>query len=215
MAQANICGLRAQQLDAYAADLWLLAPPCQPYTRCGLQRGSDDPRAKSLLHLLALLPQLQASPSAVALCKQRSSVQPGMPVAVAASQSATARHPLTWSRLAAGSSPLQASPSLTNQAAACVTCLPLQRPPRYLLLENVVGFERSETRDQLVRTLTSVGYSVEVRAAAARLPLSAPSCAHLLPGTCRSAISAPISWACPAHARATLRSLCARTLVHP
>lgn len=36
--QGNIQTLTAADLDGYNADAWLLSPPCQPYTRQGLQR---------------------------------------------------------------------------------------------------------------------------------------------------------------------------------
>ena len=50
--QNNIQRVPISQFDAYAADLWLLAPPCQPYTRQGLKKGSQDARAESFLSLL-------------------------------------------------------------------------------------------------------------------------------------------------------------------
>lgn len=51
-AQNNIQRVPISQFDAYAADLWLLSPPCQPYTRQGLKKGSEDARASSFLSLL-------------------------------------------------------------------------------------------------------------------------------------------------------------------
>jgi site-specific DNA-cytosine methylase len=42
----------AAELAAFAADLWWLSPPCQPFTRRGLGRDLDDPRAASLLALI-------------------------------------------------------------------------------------------------------------------------------------------------------------------
>lgn len=39
----------------WAADLWWLSPPCQPYTVRGLGRDDEDPRARGLL---ALLPRI-------------------------------------------------------------------------------------------------------------------------------------------------------------
>ncbi|HVS02025.1 MAG TPA: DNA cytosine methyltransferase [Thermoanaerobaculia bacterium] len=46
----------AERLAAFAAELWWLSPPCQPFTRRGRGGDVDDPRCRSLLHLLALLP---------------------------------------------------------------------------------------------------------------------------------------------------------------
>lgn len=37
------------------ADLWLLSPPCQPYTRGGRLLDDKDPRAAALLHLISVL----------------------------------------------------------------------------------------------------------------------------------------------------------------
>ncbi|EFJ45444.1 hypothetical protein VOLCADRAFT_63767, partial [Volvox carteri f. nagariensis] len=58
----------ASQLDEQlAADLWLLTPPCQPYTTTSNARRRDtaDPRAASLLHLMspAVLPAMQRPPT--------------------------------------------------------------------------------------------------------------------------------------------------------
>jgi tRNA (cytosine38-C5)-methyltransferase len=39
-----------------------MSPPCQPYTRIGLQQGSVDARAKSFLHLLDVLGEMQHKP---------------------------------------------------------------------------------------------------------------------------------------------------------
>ncbi|KAH0645230.1 hypothetical protein KY284_033114 [Solanum tuberosum] len=61
--QGNIQTLNAVDLDSYNADAWLLSPPCQPYTRQGLQKGSSDARASSFLKILELVPQLLRPPS--------------------------------------------------------------------------------------------------------------------------------------------------------
>ncbi|KAA6416694.1 MAG: tRNA (cytosine(38)-C(5))-methyltransferase-like [Trebouxia sp. A1-2] len=60
--QGNIEKLSVKQLEAYKADMWLLAPPCQPYTRRGLQKDADDWRASSFMTLLLKLPQMQVPP---------------------------------------------------------------------------------------------------------------------------------------------------------
>ncbi|KAI5669519.1 hypothetical protein M9H77_19372 [Catharanthus roseus] len=60
--QGNIQSLSAADLDSYKADAWLLSPPCQPYTRQGLQKGSSDPRASSFLRILELISQTQKPP---------------------------------------------------------------------------------------------------------------------------------------------------------
>jgi site-specific DNA-cytosine methylase len=37
--------------------MWWMSPPCQPYTRRGLQRGSQDSRSHALGHLIKLIPK--------------------------------------------------------------------------------------------------------------------------------------------------------------
>ncbi|KAG7279654.1 hypothetical protein CRUP_025757 [Coryphaenoides rupestris] len=72
----------------------LMSPPCQPFTRTGLQGDTSDPRTKSFLYILDLLPRLAAL-------------------------------------------------------------------PRYILLENVKGFETSAARESLVNTLKTCGYTFQ------------------------------------------------------
>ncbi|KAI3792037.1 hypothetical protein L2E82_05906 [Cichorium intybus] len=61
--QGNIQTLTAADLDRYKANAWLLSPPCQPYTRQGLQKQSADARASSFLQILEIIPQLMLPPS--------------------------------------------------------------------------------------------------------------------------------------------------------
>ncbi|KAJ4826592.1 C-5 cytosine-specific DNA methylase [Turnera subulata] len=61
--QGNIQSLSAADLDSYGANAWLLSPPCQPYTRQGLQKQSGDARASSFLKILELIPQTMQPPS--------------------------------------------------------------------------------------------------------------------------------------------------------
>ncbi|WVY94300.1 hypothetical protein V8G54_033388 [Vigna mungo] len=61
--QGNIQCLTAADLDKYGADAWLLSPPCQPYTRQGLQKDTGDARAFSFLQILELMPFLLKPPS--------------------------------------------------------------------------------------------------------------------------------------------------------
>ncbi|KAI9313368.1 S-adenosyl-L-methionine-dependent methyltransferase [Dichotomocladium elegans] len=71
-----------------------MSPPCQPYTRVGLQQGSQDARSKSFLHLLNVLEKM------------------------------------------------------THQ-------------PKFILVENVKGFEESDSRDMLTSTLEHCGYTYQ------------------------------------------------------
>ncbi|KAF9114498.1 tRNA (cytosine-5-)-methyltransferase [Mortierella sp. AM989] len=94
LAQRNIEAVPIEFYDKQLADVWLMSPPCQPYTRTGNQEGSKDNRAKSFLYLMDILPKM------------------------------------------------------TN-------------PPNYILLENVKGFEESDSRDLLVEALTGAGYEYQ------------------------------------------------------
>ncbi|XP_075443612.1 tRNA (cytosine(38)-C(5))-methyltransferase isoform X2 [Ascaphus truei] len=87
----TIEGIPLKELDALSFDMILMSPPCQPFTRIGLQGDVSDPRAKSFLYVLDILPRLQ-------------------------------------------------------------------KPPTYILLENVKGFESSEAREAMVTTLEKCGF---------------------------------------------------------
>ncbi|KAI8072787.1 S-adenosyl-L-methionine-dependent methyltransferase [Gongronella butleri] len=54
--------LTVTDIDRYNADGWLLSPPCQPYTQGGKMMDNQDPRAKPLMHLIALMPKLKKAP---------------------------------------------------------------------------------------------------------------------------------------------------------
>ncbi|EFN87251.1 tRNA (cytosine(38)-C(5))-methyltransferase isoform X2 [Harpegnathos saltator] len=55
----NIQSISAQTLNKLDVDAILMSPPCQPFTRLGLQRDILDSRACSLLHVLSLIPKLK------------------------------------------------------------------------------------------------------------------------------------------------------------
>ncbi|KAK9768189.1 hypothetical protein K7432_001384 [Basidiobolus ranarum] len=59
--------LNATDIQKYQANCWLLSPPCQPYTRGGKSLDDQDERAKGLLHLIDLLPELQSPPKYIFL----------------------------------------------------------------------------------------------------------------------------------------------------
>ncbi|CAO2183354.1 unnamed protein product [Urochloa humidicola] len=92
--QGNIQTLTASDLDKYKAHAWLLSPPCQPYTRQGLQKHSADARAFSFIKILNLMQNMS-------------------------------------------------------------------HPPQMLFVENVVGFEVSDTHDQLLEVLSSLNFNVQ------------------------------------------------------
>ena len=64
--QKNLFGKRGVdtgKLDKLAASLWLLSPPCQPFTRQGLQKDTSDARSQSFLRLLDVVPNLRHPPT--------------------------------------------------------------------------------------------------------------------------------------------------------
>uniref|UniRef100_A0A0E0JL32 Uncharacterized protein n=1 Tax=Oryza punctata TaxID=4537 RepID=A0A0E0JL32_ORYPU len=92
--QGNIQTLTASDLDKYKAHAWLLSPPCQPYTRQGLQKHSADARAFSFIKILNLMKNMSF-------------------------------------------------------------------PPQMLFVENVVGFEVSDTHDQLLEVLSDLNFNTQ------------------------------------------------------
>ena len=82
-----------KQWEKWAADVWLMSPPCQPFTRQGKQEDLNDRRTNAFVYLMkTIIPQIS--------CK-----------------------------------------------------------PKYLLLENVAGFEHSQAHQLLLSTLEENNYS--------------------------------------------------------
>lgn len=54
----TIESLPASEFRRWNADLWWLSPPCQPFTRRGLGRDAEDPRARPFLALLDRVAEL-------------------------------------------------------------------------------------------------------------------------------------------------------------
>ena len=90
----NICGMMADEMDSFKPDVFLMCPPCQPFTRQGHRRDNLDRRTDSFFHLMQALTEMH-------------------------------------------------------------------HPPTYLLLENVQGFELSNTREHFVSILRKLGYEVQ------------------------------------------------------
>ena len=59
----NICGLTSKELDDLRADVFVLSPPCQPFTRQGRRRDNLDTRTDSFFHLMQLLTVMKCPPS--------------------------------------------------------------------------------------------------------------------------------------------------------
>jgi len=61
--ERNINGLTVKYIEKLRADMFLMSPPCQPFTRQG-NRGDDrDNRTSSFIHLLNILSNLAYKPS--------------------------------------------------------------------------------------------------------------------------------------------------------
>jgi len=54
----NIAGLTQKELLKLSPDVVVMSPPCQPHTRQGKKRDTEDPRSSPLAHLSNLLPSL-------------------------------------------------------------------------------------------------------------------------------------------------------------
>jgi tRNA (cytosine38-C5)-methyltransferase len=65
----SILTLSATYIDKLKAKVWLMSPPCQPFTRNNQTdcRDDKDSRSEPFLHLIELLPQLSNPPLYIAL----------------------------------------------------------------------------------------------------------------------------------------------------
>ncbi|XP_005856787.2 PREDICTED: tRNA (cytosine(38)-C(5))-methyltransferase isoform X1 [Myotis brandtii] len=90
----TIEGISLEEFDRLSFNMILMSPPCQPFTRIGLQGDVTDPRTNSFLYILDILPRLQTL-------------------------------------------------------------------PKYILLENVKGFEVSSARDLLIKTIENCGFQYQ------------------------------------------------------
>lgn len=55
----DIALLKASELNKYGASVWLMSPPCQPFTQGGKRQDDRDPRSGALLNLISLIEQGQ------------------------------------------------------------------------------------------------------------------------------------------------------------
>ncbi|KAM6214234.1 tRNA (cytosine(38)-C(5))-methyltransferase isoform 2-T2 [Rhynchocyon petersi] len=90
----TIEGITLEEFDRLSFNMILMSPPCQPFTRIGLQGDKTDRRTNSFLYILDILPRLQ-------------------------------------------------------------------KLPKYIVLENVKGFETSSTRDLLIQTIENCGFQYQ------------------------------------------------------
>ncbi|XP_059119589.1 tRNA (cytosine(38)-C(5))-methyltransferase [Peromyscus eremicus] len=63
----TIEGISLEEFDKLSFNMILMSPPCQPFTRIGLQGDITDPRTNSFLYILDILPRLQNLPKYILL----------------------------------------------------------------------------------------------------------------------------------------------------
>ncbi|XP_013879234.1 tRNA (cytosine(38)-C(5))-methyltransferase [Austrofundulus limnaeus] len=63
----TIEGITLDDFNKLSVDMIMMSPPCQPFTRLGLQGDIADPRTKSFLYILDLLPRLHKQPQFILL----------------------------------------------------------------------------------------------------------------------------------------------------
>ena len=63
----DIKRLTPKTLDRFGATMWLMSPPCQPFSRRGARRDVDDACSAGFLQLLRTLPQLRTPPEVILL----------------------------------------------------------------------------------------------------------------------------------------------------
>ena len=69
MIQKSIDSLTVSQLDGYKADMWVMSPPCQPFTINNKtdHRDAADARSKAFLHLTSALQRMENPPRYIVL----------------------------------------------------------------------------------------------------------------------------------------------------
>ena len=67
LCQRNINGLTLSYIEQLKADVFVMSPPCQPFTRQGHRGDDKDNRTSSFIHLLDILSQLSHKPSHVVI----------------------------------------------------------------------------------------------------------------------------------------------------
>lgn len=65
--QRNINGLTVGDVEQLKGDVFLMSPPCQPFTRQGHRTDDKDNRTRSFIHLLQILLTLTHKPSYVVI----------------------------------------------------------------------------------------------------------------------------------------------------
>ncbi|GBL97373.1 tRNA (cytosine(38)-C(5))-methyltransferase [Araneus ventricosus] len=53
--QKNILSFTTDDIENMKLDIITMSPPCQPFTRVGLKKDTEDERSKSFLHILKII----------------------------------------------------------------------------------------------------------------------------------------------------------------
>lgn len=64
---SNIEHIEESVFDSIRAQVWMMSPPCQPFTRAGKCRDDQDERAKPLIRLIEVLTRLKFPPEFILL----------------------------------------------------------------------------------------------------------------------------------------------------
>ncbi|XP_025072597.1 tRNA (cytosine(38)-C(5))-methyltransferase isoform X4 [Alligator sinensis] len=158
----------------------LMSPPCQPFTRIGLQGDVSDPRTKSFIYILDILPR-----QVVPMKQQFLQTPQQMRGAVSAEFTSSNRlddiliytnarpltlHQLQWSQILMQfvremfhhlNVILDIAFHGQHKTQVILPCSRLERLPKYILLENVKGFETSSARNEFVQTLEACGFKYQ------------------------------------------------------
>ena len=67
LCQRNINGLTLSYIEQLKSDVFVMSPPCQPFTRQGHRADDKDNRTSSFIHLLDILSQLSHKPTHIVI----------------------------------------------------------------------------------------------------------------------------------------------------
>ncbi|KAJ6666655.1 hypothetical protein lerEdw1_020379 [Lerista edwardsae] len=160
----TIEGISLKEFNKLSFDMILMSPPCQPFTRIGRQGDISDPRTRSFLYILDILPRavgsLQhpekrlATPQNVMISEiENHCTQQGSHTKAGTTDPVGAILP-GFVIFALNQFPLY---DYNPNKSFCR----LTKLPKYVLLENVKGFETSTARDEFIRTLEKCGYTYQ------------------------------------------------------
>lgn len=60
--EKNICGLKPKDIDKLNANVFVMSPPCQPYSRQGNQKDTKDNRTNAVIHMFEIFSELERLP---------------------------------------------------------------------------------------------------------------------------------------------------------